>query len=490
MSDQPAIRVKGLYKKFSRSLKRAMWYGLVDIARAALLPHCFRSPNLEARLSDAWAEEKASTSKVRGPKVGSRALSIRFPPWSRRSPANPEPSEEGLRPSEFWALRNISLELRRGQCLGVVGHNGAGKSTLFSVLSGIYGPTRGRVEIRGRLQALIALGAGFHPLLSGRENIYIYGAILGLREREIREKFDSILEFSELGEFIDMPVKNYSSGMFVRLGFSVAAHMDPDVLLVDEVLAVGDLAFQNKSFERMKSLLEQGVPMMFVSHSPQTVEMVATRVMWLEKGQIRREGDPKEILMEYATTMQREAMEKVCAIGPVRPDDLQPAVITGMESLDEDGRSKTFYGWNETIRLRFHVENRQPGLKGYVYAHLNGTVRGQGHLQKFSILCMLHDGVSVQLPAGHSSYDCVIVRPRLAAGLYEVYAGVRRAPTSGMGQDFFQRPFRVGTVEIKATPLEMGVPGVPFSLSTWLPPLVMEHEWQDEQGRSLHRERA
>ncbi|MBP7828523.1 MAG: ATP-binding cassette domain-containing protein [Kiritimatiellae bacterium] len=465
MSEPPAIAVRGLSKKFSRSLKRAMWYGLVDIARAALLPHRFRSPNLAARVADA---------------SGPQPIPYQAAPL-QVSGLRPPPSSDGLRPSEFWALQDVSFDLRRGECLGVVGHNGAGKSTLFSILSGIYGPTRGHVEIRGRLQALIALGAGFHPMLSGRENVYINGLILGLTEEEIARKFNAILEFAELGDFIDMPVKNYSSGMFVRLAFSVAAHLDPDILLVDEVLAVGDMAFQNKSFERMRSLLDQGVPMMFVSHSPQAVEMVATRVAWLDRGQVKETGDPREILRHYATFMEAHALPPGGGTPPPA-STLQPMWITRVETLADDGGARTEYSWRESVRLRFHYENQQEGLPGY----LNFILKKKGNFEViFTSLCMLSDGLTVRVPKGTGSFDCLLRTPSLAAGTYEVWAGVRRAITSGVGQDMFQKIFHAGSFRIAATPEEMGRPGLPHAMSTHLPPLVMDHTWCDAQGNPL-----
>ena len=166
-------------------------------------------------------------------------------------------SHKDLRKDEFWAVQDVSFELRRGECLGLIGPNGSGKSTLLKMLNGLIKPDKGKITMRGRVGALIELGAGFNPILTGRENVYINGSVLGFNEKEISDKFESILEFADIGEFIDTPVQNYSSGMRVRLGFAVAAHMEPDVLLIDEVLAVGDMGFVIKCLNKMKSIMQK-----------------------------------------------------------------------------------------------------------------------------------------------------------------------------------------------------------------------------------------
>ncbi|MBU1932314.1 MAG: ABC transporter ATP-binding protein, partial [Candidatus Omnitrophica bacterium] len=170
------------------------------------------------------------------------------------SPSARRVTHDALREREFWALKDVSFQLKKGETLGIIGPNGAGKSTILKMLSGILRPTKGEIKINGKLSALLEVGAGFHPDLTGRENIYLSGAIIGMKKKEIERKIDSIIEFSELGDFIDTPVKRYSSGMYVRLGFSISAHMDPDILLLDEVLAVGDMGFQAKCIERIKQL--------------------------------------------------------------------------------------------------------------------------------------------------------------------------------------------------------------------------------------------
>lgn len=194
-----------------------------------------------------------------------------------------------LRKDEFWAVSDVSFELRRGQCLGLIGGNGAGKSTLLKMLNGIIKPDRGEIEMRGRVGALIELGTGFNGILTGRENVYNNGVILGLSKKEIDELFDEIVEFAELQEFIDAPLKNYSSGMRLRLGFAVAAHMKPDILILDEVLAVGDAAFKMKSMSKMYELISS-CAVIFVNHSANNLSRVATDILYLEKGENKYYG--------------------------------------------------------------------------------------------------------------------------------------------------------------------------------------------------------
>jgi lipopolysaccharide transport system ATP-binding protein len=205
---------------------------------------------------------------------------------------------------EFWALRDVSFEVERGEALGIIGSNGAGKSTVLKLLSRVSTPTHGEIRINGRLSALIEVGSGFHPELTGRENIYLSGSILGMRRREITAKLDNIVEFSGIKNFIDTPVKRYSSGMYVRLGFSIAAHLDPDILLLDEVLAVGDASFQSKCLERIRHLRDAGTTIIFVSHDLEAVRRLCDRVLLLHDGQILSNGPAQQVIGFYTTTTQ------------------------------------------------------------------------------------------------------------------------------------------------------------------------------------------
>ncbi len=218
-------------------------------------------------------------------------------------------TEEGkLRKKEFWAVKDISFTLRRGECLGLIGHNGAGKSTLLKILNGLINPDEGKVTIRGKVGALIELGAGFNPILSGRENIYNNGAVLGFTRKEIDAKVEEIIDFSEIREFIDMPVQNYSSGMKVRLGFAVAAQMEPDVLIIDEVLAVGDLGFVLKCFKTIDQILPR-TAIVFVSHSMPMVSRICTQIILMNKGKAKLQGKEvsKAIDLYYTRFVNNES---------------------------------------------------------------------------------------------------------------------------------------------------------------------------------------
>ncbi|HEX3558974.1 MAG TPA: ABC transporter ATP-binding protein [Pyrinomonadaceae bacterium] len=207
------------------------------------------------------------------------------------------------RPSEeFWAVRDVSFEVERGEALGIIGHNGAGKSTVLKLLSSITAPTSGEITINGRLSALIEVGSGFHPELTGRENIYLNGSILGMRRHRITEKLDSIVEFAGVRQFLDTPVKRFSSGMYVRLGFSIAAHLDPDILLLDEVLAVGDAAFQAKCLQRIGDLKRSGTTIVFISHDLSAVERLCDRVVLLRRGEVVANGAPRDVITQYQNT--------------------------------------------------------------------------------------------------------------------------------------------------------------------------------------------
>src|SRR4029079_18393562 len=201
--------------------------------------------------------------------------------------------------NEFWALRDVCLEVARGETVGIIGHNGAGKSTILKLLSSVTTPTSGEIRISGRLSALIEVGSGFHPELSGRENIYLSGSILGMRRREIATKLERIIDFAGVRDFIDTPVKHFSSGMYLRLGFSIAAHLEPDILLLDEVLAVGDAAFQAKCLDRINELHRHGRTIVFISHDLGAVERLCGRVILLKQGQVMTMGTAAEVIAAY-----------------------------------------------------------------------------------------------------------------------------------------------------------------------------------------------
>lgn len=248
MDDAPLIKVDGVSKKFCLSLKKSLWYGLKDMGNEL---------------------------------VGRR-----------------HGGDGGLRPKEFWAVKDVGFELKRGDCLGLIGRNGAGKTTLLKMLNGLIKPDAGRIEMRGRVGALIALGAGFNPVLTGRENIYVNASVLGLSKNEIDAKIDEIIDFAEIGDFIDTPVQNYSSGMAVRLGFAVASSFEPDILLLDEVLAVGDEGFRHKCYSRISSILRNAA-VIFVTHSMEYVGGMCNSAVRMYKGAATFYPNPADAIEAY-----------------------------------------------------------------------------------------------------------------------------------------------------------------------------------------------
>src|SRR5262250_1441879 len=214
----------------------------------------------------------------------------------------------------FWAVKEIDVSIERGCCLGVIGENGSGKSTLLRMIAGVIRPTSGDMAVNGRVSALLELGAGFNPLFTGRENIYLYASILGFSDAQTRERIPSIEKFAEIGDFVDRPVKTYSSGMFVRLAFAVAIHMDPDVLIVDEALSVGDIFFQQRCIRRIQQLKREGVTILFVSHDLETVRSLADRTIWMDHGHVHMEGKTDDVVARYLAAMvtrgRKEIMEE------------------------------------------------------------------------------------------------------------------------------------------------------------------------------------
>jgi len=234
---------------------------------------------------------------------------------------------------EFWAVQDLSFEVKQGEAFGIIGHNGAGKSTALKMLSRVMKPTKGRMVVKGRLSALIEVSAGFHQDLTGRENIFLNGTILGMTKREIQSKLDQIIAFSGIEEFIDTPVKRYSSGMYARLGFSVAAHVDPEVLIVDEVLSVGDYAFQQRCIERMREVLRGGAAVLFVSHNLKMVAEFCHRCLLLEKGQTVMIGTPQEVVSTY---LQKPTN------GHVADHGSGPVSISSVKIRNQDGECMQF----------------------------------------------------------------------------------------------------------------------------------------------------
>lgn len=259
---------------------------------------------------------------------------------------------------DLWALKDVSLEIRPGEAVGLVGRNGAGKSTLLKVLSRITAPTAGRIRMWGRIGSLLEVGTGFHPELTGRENVYLNGAIIGMGRTEIGRKFDSIVDFAEIDRFIDTPVKRYSSGMYVRLAFSVAAHMEPDILLIDEVLSVGDLAFQRKCMDHAKRLIQKNATLIIVSHNMFAIKAMCNRAIYLSGGEIALDGTTEEVAILY----DQEGRLDVAgwATGIVGSDPKKcPIHIEQFELLGEDGEPRVIFEHGQRMRIRLHYRAKE-----------------------------------------------------------------------------------------------------------------------------------
>ena len=260
---------------------------------------------------------------------------------------------------DFWAVRDVTFQVARGETFGLIGHNGAGKSTLMKLLSQITAPTAGEIRLNGRVAALIEVGSGFHPELTGRENVYLSGSILGMRRREIADKFERIVEFSGVRDFIDTPVKWYSSGMYVRLGFAVAAHLDSDILLVDEVLAVGDAAFQAQCIERLRELRRNGTTMLFISHDLMSIEKLCDRVGLMQKGQLVAVGEPHEIVQDYQKMAARVDVAALADATVAQPGGGRAYVET-ITFHEEDGREMLSTTTGAPLVTRVHYRASAP----------------------------------------------------------------------------------------------------------------------------------
>jgi len=320
---------------------------------------------------------------------------------------------------DFWALQNVSFEIKQGEVVGIIGRNGAGKSTLLKVLSRITEPTAGRIQINGRVACLLEVGTGFHPELTGRENIYLNGTILGMTRKEIRKKFDEIVAFAEIEKFLDTPVKHYSSGMYVRLAFAVAAHLEPEILVVDEVLAVGDVQFQKKCLGKMQDVAEQeGRTVLFVSHNMTSIQKLCNRVILLDKGQIKTIGKPQDIIPAYLSNETNlSGAEDLTTIDQGRRRGNGAVRFTRIEISTLDGRPAQQILFNETLVVRLQVwakEAVNPLRIRFSFVSSDGTeVMGTSTL----------DGTPTGwVAAGINTFSCEIKPMILCPGRYYIRA--------------------------------------------------------------------
>jgi lipopolysaccharide transport system ATP-binding protein len=284
--------------------------------------------------------------------------------WLRGRKGEPTGEKE-----EFWALKDVSFDVKQGEVVGIIGRNGAGKSTLLKILSRITEPTTGRIRIKGRVASLLEVGTGFHPELTGRENIFLNGAILGMSKVEIKRKFDEIVAFSEIEKFLDTPVKRYSSGMYVRLAFAVAAHLEPEILIVDEVLAVGDASFQKKCLGKMQDVSSRGRTVLFVSHSMPTILRLCQRVVLLQGGSLTGDGPADEITRQYLSSGTNRAAERVWETPEKAPGD-QVARLHAVRVRDALGEVAETIDVSESFEIEVEYWNLQDRVKPTVSIHL------------------------------------------------------------------------------------------------------------------------
>lgn len=360
-------------------------------------------------------------------------------------------------PEPFWALREADFDIRRGEVVGIIGRNGAGKSTLLKILSRITEPSAGRVEIRGRVASLLEVGTGFHPELTGRENVFLNGAILGMTQREIRARFDEIVAFAEVERFLDTPVKRYSSGMYTRLAFAVAAHLEPEILVVDEVLAVGDAQFQKKCLGKMQDVATGGRTVLFVSHNMAAVQSLCARGLVLQGGRLTRDADARTAVDEY---LQSAGAQRRWNAGP----EGAPYRITNVEILDPDTRQPTELRTWAPALFRIHYACARPVEEAALNLGLS-TLHGQ---ELFFTATEPDMRIPLSLPAGEGFADVLIEELTLASGEYLVGAGLARPNRQWLVNER-------GGMSVEVLPVDVYGSGLPPTLDR--NPVPLRHRW-------------
>ena len=331
----------------------------------------------------------------------------------------------GSEQEDFYALREVSLEIERGEAVGFIGPNGSGKSTILKLLARIIYQTKGKITVRGSVASLIEVGAGFHPELTGRENIFLYGSIMGMKQADVRAKFNRIVDFAEMHRFIDTPVKRYSSGMYVRLGFAVAAHINPHILLVDEVLAVGDAAFQSKCQQRIEELRRNGMTIIFVSHDMTAVERLCNRVYFLQRGQIQIVGEPHEVISQYYdAVVGKQHAENQAVVAAQANGDERAAQIRGVKFLDRDGLEVDALPTGAPMIARIEYE-AQRAIEDPVFELLFYAADDRLHCHYTTAL----DGERLPVLSGRGAVEIECDELGLTPGLFRVDASLAQRGT-------------------------------------------------------------
>ena len=426
MPDDVVLSVRNVSKKFCRNLRRSMAYGIKDLA--------------------------CNLGGIRQ-------------------------ETSGLRRDEFWALSEINLELRKSEFLGIIGANGSGKSTLLRLIHGIFPPDKGEIVARGRVGALIALGAGFHPHMTGRENIYLNGAILGMSRKFIDSRLARIVDFAEIGDFLEAPVSTYSSGMRVRLGFSIAAHMSPDLLLVDEVLSVGDSSFRERCYNHMIEYKENGGTVIFISHNTLAVEQVCDRVVWLDRGCVMAAGEPSQTIERYEQSMQeislRAANRELVRSEPADGGEIR---ITKIEIQGRTGQPTDEVAFMEPFSVCIHYVAEQDvesprfaiGLrKGFNTAH-----------PCVASMRMTWDGIQMGTLPREGVVTCAVESPMLSPGAYTVRLCFQRTLSGQVGKKHWIPPHDFASFTILPGELRRRHPEMPaLHLVGVDSALIMDHHW-------------
>jgi ABC-type polysaccharide/polyol phosphate transport system ATPase subunit len=374
------------------------------------------------------------------------------------------------RDDDVRAVDNVTLEIPEGQAFGLIGENGAGKTTLLKLASRIAYPTTGRIRVRGRVGALIEVGSGMHPELTGRENIGLYGRILGLSRDDIRSRFDEIVEFADIGPALERPLKQFSSGMQLRLGFSLAAHLEPDVLLVDEAISVGDAGFQYRCVERISTLVREGRTLVFVSHNMSALEALCDRSVLLKRGRVAADGPTREVIRDYLQGVEERLLDEGPARGPRFGEELQLQDVT---LLDEHGREVDGVptGRPMTVRLTLHAANpvRRPIFEIGV---------ADGRIGSLAMASMLVDGAEFDELHGEVVVDCTFEGLPFMPRVYELWGGVMGE--AGLGDVLAWQRLRLFRIEGEVA--QSGLAAVSETLTK--APVQVEYRWDMRQGDS------